>query len=179
MKNAILIESCIIVLIGMWAFTLSSYLYYNNVEIKTRNRAEAQRQNIENCHDEMFKIINQKAKVPVEYRSAFKEIFVDIMNERYGAEEDGSLLKFVKEHNPEFDVSLYKDLMNSIEIERIKFAKEQTRMLDIIREHTNLLTTRPSKCWIANKKIIEYTVISSTYSKEVIQSGIDNQIELF
>lgn len=69
--------------------------------------------------------------------------------------------------------------MNSIEIERIKFAKEQTRMLDIIREHTNLLTTRPSKWFITNKEIIEYTVISSTYSKEVIQSGIDNQIELF
>lgn len=178
MKKAILIGiSCIIVLIGIWAF--SSWMHYNNVENKTRNRAEAQRQNIENCHDEMFKIINQKAKVPVEYRSAFKEIFVDIMNERYGAEEDGSLLKFVKEHNPEFDVSLYKDLMNSIEIERIKFAKEQTRMLDIIREHTNLLTTRPSKWFITNKEIIEYTVISSTYSKEVIQSGIDNQIELF
>lgn len=99
MKKAILIGiSCIIVLIGIWAF--SSWIHYNNVENKTRNRAEAQRQNIENCHDEMFKIINQKAKVPVEYRSAFKEIFVDIMNERYGAEEDGSLLKFVKEHNP-------------------------------------------------------------------------------
>ena len=52
-------------------------------------------------------------------------------------------------------------------------------MLDVIREHNVLLTTVPSKWFISNTETIEYTVISSTRSKAVMETGLDDDVSLF
>ena len=64
-------------------------------------------------------------------------------------------MKWIKESNPNFDVSLYKDLMQSIEIQRSEFQTSQERMLDIIREHETLVKTYPAKWFISDTKPIE------------------------
>jgi hypothetical protein len=69
--------------------------------------------------------------------------------------------------------------MQSIELNREEFRKTQERMLDILREHNVLLTTVPSKWFIKNKETIEYTVISSTRSKVVMDTGLDDDVNLF
>lgn len=53
----------------------------------------------------------------------------------------GTMMKWIKESNPNFDVSLYRDLMQAIEIQRTEFQTSQERMLDIIREHETLTRT--------------------------------------
>ena len=114
------------------------YVNYNNAEVSLRNQAEAQRGKIEATYDQMWKIIQQKAQVPEQYKEAFKEIYTPLIEGRY-SKGDGSLMKWITESNPTFDSSLYKDLMKSIEIERTGFTTSQSRMLDIIREHQTLL----------------------------------------
>ena len=52
-------------------------------------------------------------------------------------------------------------------------------MLDIIREHETLCQTYPSKWFVTNKTPIEYTVISSTKSKMTMETGIDDDVQLF
>jgi hypothetical protein len=89
------------------------------------------------------------------------------------------MMKWIQEANPNFDTSLYKDLMQSIELNREEFRKTQERMLDIIREHEVLLTTVPAKWFVKNKDRIEYTVISSTRSKVVMDTGLDDNVNLF
>lgn len=169
----------IIAIIAMALFTVvGMYISANNQERQLRNLAEAQRGKIETQYDAMWKIIQQKAKVTDEYKDSFKEIFVGIIDGRY-SKGDGSLMKWIQESNPNFDSSMYKDLMNTIDIKRTEFMNTQNRMLDIIREHKNLCMTAPM-CWfIANKAEIEYTIVSSTRTKETIQTGIDDDIELF
>lgn len=88
-------------------------------------------------------------------------------------------MKWIQESNPEFDASLYKDLMQSIEILRTEFQHAQEKELDIIREHTNLCTTYPSKWFVSNKEPIEYTIISSTKSKATMETGLDDDISVF
>ena len=88
-------------------------------------------------------------------------------------------MKWIQEANPNFDTSLYKDLAQSIEIQRTEFQKVQERMIDIKREHEVLLTTVPSKWFISNKTPIEYTIISSTRSKVVMETGLDDDVSLF
>ena len=88
-------------------------------------------------------------------------------------------MKWIQEANPNFDTSLYKDLTQSIEIQRTEFQKVQERMIDIKREHEVLLTTVPSKWFISNKTPIEYTIISSTRSKVVMETGLDDDVSLF
>ena len=177
MKKIIGISIAVIVLIGTIT-VLGMYFSYNNQDARLRAQAEAQRGKIEGVHDKMWKVLQQKAQVSNEYKNAFSEIYPALIEGRY-SQGDGSLMKWIQEANPNFDTSLYKDLMQSIEIQRTEFAKVQERMLDIIREHNVLLTTVPSKWFVSNTELIEYTIISSTRSKTVMTTGLDDDVKLF
>jgi hypothetical protein len=41
------------------------------------------------------------------------------------------MFNWIKEHNPEFNSSLYEDISKSIESERIKFSRVQNKLIDI------------------------------------------------
>ena len=177
MKKIILIALLVILGCGVATFA-GMYFSYNNKEIALRAKAEAQVGKIEGVHDKMWKVLQQKAQVSNEYKDAFSEIYPALIEGRY-SQGDGSLMKWITEANPNFDTSLYKDLMQSIEIQRTEFQKVQEKMLDVIREHNVLLTTVPSKWFISNTETIEYTVISSTRSKAVMETGLDDDVSLF
>lgn len=175
MKNTLIVLG-VIALIGIIGFGMN--VHYNNKEIELRELAEAQKKNIENIFDNMWKILSQKAQVSDQYKDAFKEIYPKLIEGRYSS-GDGSLMKWIQESNPNFDVSLYKDLMKSIEVERAHFTKEQTKVLDIIREHKVLCRKIPGTWFISDQSEIEYTVISSTRSKQVMETGVDDEVDLF
>ena len=178
MKKIVLIT--LLVILGCGAATFAGmYFSYNNKEIALRAKAEAQVGKIEGVHDKMWKVIQQKAQVTTEYKDAFAEIYPEIISGRYSGEGDGSLMKWVTESNPNFDTSLYTDLMQSIEILRSEFQRNQETMLDLIREHKTLCTTYPGRWFISNTMEIEYTIISSTKSKVVMETGIDDDVKLF
>ena len=177
MKKIIGICIAVILTIGIFS-VVGMYFSYNNTDAKLRAQAEAQLGKVEGVHDKMWKVLQQKAQVSNEYKNAFSEIYPDLIEGRY-SQGDGSLMKWITEANPTFDTSLYKDLMLSIELLRTEFQKSQERMLDIIREHNVLLTTVPSKWFISNTERIEYTIISSTRSKTVMTTGLDDDISLF
>ena len=178
MKKIVLIT--LLVILGCGAATFAGmYFSYNNKEIALRAKAEAQIGKIEGVHDKMWKVIQQKAQVTTEYKDAFAEIYPEIISGRYSGEGDGSLMKWVTESNPNFDTSLYTDLMQSIEILRSEFQRNQETMLDLVREHKTLCTTYPGRWFISNTMEIEYTVISSTKSKVVMDTGIDDDVKLF
>ena len=88
-------------------------------------------------------------------------------------------MKWIKESNPNFDTSLYKDVMDAVEIQRTQFMKAQERMLDIKREHDMLCKTYPSKWFITNDSEIEYIVVSSSRSKNAMTTGKDDDVDLF
>ena len=178
MSTKTIISLTIVGLVIIAVITLfSSYMSYNNKEVGLRQEAEAQRGKIEAVHDQMWKIISQKAQVADSYKESFDKIYTHIIEGRY-SKGDGSLMKWITESNPNFDTKLYESLMNSIEIERTNFTKQQERMLDIIREHETLTNTMPAKWFISNNAKIEYTVISSTKTKAVMESGKDDDTSL-
>lgn len=178
MKKIVLIT--LLAILGCGAATFAGmYFSYNNKEIALRAKAEAQVGKIEGVHDKMWKVIQQKAQVTTEYKDAFAEIYPEIISGRYSGEGDGSLMKWVTESNPNFDTSLYSDLMQSIEVLRSEFQRNQETMLDIVREHKTICTTYPGRWFIKNTMEIEYTVISSTKSKVVMETGIDDDVKLF
>ena len=179
--NSIFKSISVIVLLVVLVFslvTVSMYFSYNNTDARLRAQAEAQEGKIETVYDKMWKVLQQKAQVSNEYKESFAEIYPQLIEGRY-SQGDGSLMKWITEANPTFDTSLYKDLMLSIELLRTEFQKSQERMLDIIREHNTLLTSMPSKWFVSNTERIEYTVISSTRSKRVMEERIDDDVDLF
>lgn len=162
----ICIASLLIILIVL-------YFQYNNREIALRKESEAQRGKIEAVRDQMFKVLQEKADVASDYREAFGKIFPDIIAGRY-AHDRNDMMKWIQEANPNFDTSLYKDLMIAIEAQRAQFMNVQARMLDIINQRATLIESYPS-CWfVKNKQDIPYEVISSAATKTVMGSGIDD-----
>ena len=169
--------SLILIIAGVvLAIVLISYFSYSNKEISLRNQSDAQIGKIEGVYDKMWKVIQQKTQVTTEYKEAFKEIYPELIAGRYS---EGELVKWVQEDNPEFDASLYKDLMQSIEILRTEFQIAQEKELDIIREHKNLRQKFPGSLFIGGRKDIEYNIISSTRSKEIMSTGLEDDITLW
>ena len=166
------------VLVVLALIVVGMYIKYNNEEVSLRKEAEAQKGKVETVHDTMWKVIKQKAGVTEEYRDTFEKVFPEIISGRY-SQGDGSTMKWIQESNPEFDTSLYKDLMQAIEVQRMYFNQAQTRMLDIIRQRETLIELIPAKFFISNKSKIDYTIISSTSTQTVVQTGIDDDVDLF
>ena len=166
------------VLVVLALIVVGMYIKYNNEEVSLRKEAEAQKGKVETVHDTMWKVIKQKAGVTEEYRDTFEKVFPEIISGRY-SQGDGSTMKWIQESNPEFDTLLYKDLMQAIEVQRMYFNQAQTRMLDIIRQRETLIELIPAKFFISNKSKIDYTIISSTSTKTVVQTGIDDDVDLF
>lgn len=166
----IIAGTLLVILIGM-------YFSYNNKEIALRKESNAQQGKIESVHDTMWKIINQKAQVSEKYKEAFEKIYPDLIRGRY-SNDQASMVKWIQEQNPNFDTSLYLDLNQSIEVQRTCFSNAQQRMLDILRERETLIESLPAKFFISNKNKIEYIVISSTKTQSIMNSHIDDDIEL-
>jgi hypothetical protein len=159
-------------------FGVFFWVSVNNQEIKLRSKIEAQKEVCEAYYDKLWKVISQKAQVTEQYKEAFKDIYPQLIEGRY-ANDGGSLMKWIVESNPDFDTSLYKDLMSSIEAERAGFFMEQKKLTDLANQHRIIKQTFPNSLIVGNRPDIEIMIVSSTITKKVMESGIDDDVEIF
>ncbi len=165
-----------IIIIIVAAVLLLLVLYYfsvNNRETALRKEAEAQDKAINSIFDTMWKVIKEKASVSEKYRETFEKIYPELISGRY--KDNNTSMKWIQEANPDFDTSLYRELMQAIEAQRMHFQNAQRRMLDILRERETLINSMPQKWFISNRQPIPYTVISSDYANEVMVTRVDNE----
>ena len=158
-------------------FTMSVSATNGEIELKTQ--VEAQQKKCETYFDKMWKILKEKAGVTDQYKKAFEDIYPALIAGRYSGQSDGSLMKWVTESNPTFDASMYKDLMQSIEIERTGFNNEQEHLIDLNREHSALLQKIPSKWFLGGIKEIEIKLITSSRTEKAFETGKEDDIDLF
>ena len=156
----------------MWWFATS------NTEIKLKNQIFAQQKSCETVFDKTWKIISQKAQIADKYKDAFKQIYPELMAGRYNNARGGSMMSWVQESNPNFDVSLYKDLMIAIEAQRNEFNREQQKLIDLKREHDTLRQTFPASIVVGNRKEIVINIVTSSKTKETFVTGEENDIKL-
>lgn len=166
----------ILALVAVWFFM---GMHYRNAEVGLRNGVTAQQKANEASHDTMWKIISQKAQITSEYKDTFSKVYPEIIAGRYGNEKGGSLMKFITEANPNFDISLYKDLMVSIEAERKVFFRNQERLIDLKREHDDVLAKEPGRWFVGDRPKIEIKVVTSSRSDAAFQTGKDDEVDLF
>ncbi len=171
-----LISLGVLVVLGLsivlWAVGVS------NDEIRLRNRANKQQESNQAFYGKLWQILHEKAGVADEYKEAFKEIYVPLIEGRY-SQGDGSLMKWITEHNPQFDASLYKDLMVTIEGQREGFFTEQQKLIDINREHTNMRTTIPKKWIVGKRPELGIVVINPVVATEAFKTGVEPETNLF
>lgn len=143
-------------------------------EVQLRNQISAQQDVNKAVHDTMWKILTDKAGVTNEYKNAFESIYTKMMTARY-ADRQKLLVQFVKESNPNFDSSLFKDLMASIEAERKTFLREQKKLRDLKMAHDTLLDQPPSSIFLAGRAHIDVTIVTSTATEEAFETGKDDK----
>jgi len=154
------------------------YASYSNAEVRLRNQVLAAQKNNEAVFDNTWKIIQQQAGVTSEHKEAFRSIYKDIMDARY-SKDGNTLTKFVMESNPNFDQSLFAKLMTSIEAQRTIFTREQTKLIDLKREHDNLLQTIPSSFFVGGRPAIDIKIVTSGKTNQSFATGEDNDVDLF
>lgn len=174
-KNLTILFGVIVCLLcGVFAWFIMDQ-NYNNEEKTLRNKAEAEIGVLEASVDNCWKKIVQVSKASEKYEQAFKESYTEIFNARY--DDNNPLMNWIKEDNPKLDSSIYKKIQDVIDSERDNVLNQQATVLDVIREHKTLCETWPGNWFIDNKSEIEFKVISSTRTKEIMKTGIDDNID--
>jgi len=171
--------------IFLWVVSIS------NSEISIHQTGDAQQKVCTAFFDKMWKIIHQDAQVADQYKDAFAKIYPDLIAGRY-SKNDGSLMKWITESNPNFDTKLYDKVMAAIEGERNGFFVEQEKLIDIDRQHKTMRQTFPNSMIIgsrhnigyladANGKVIKegIIIITSDVTENVYKSGKENDVDLF
>jgi len=175
-KVVIVVSIILAILVGGYFLMKISY---SNKEITLRNRSDAQQDICKLVYDETWKIIKQKAQVADQYKTAFREIFPELMEGRYGDQRGGALLSFIHESNPEFDVSIYKEISSSIEAQRHKFTGAQSMLRDIKRVHDDLRLRFPSSHFVGDRRELEIKLITSTKTEKIFEEGKEDDISIF
>ena len=175
MKKGLLITLVVVLVVGgalvAWGVGVS------NTEKRLVNKIEAQQEATEVFYTKLWEILKSKAGVTEEYAEQFKEIQFGIMEGRYST--GGEMMKWIQEANPEFDASLYKDLMNSIEGERNGFFIEQKKLVDMEKQHKDMLEVFPKSVILKNRDAVTITVLKNVATKEAFETGTDSSPELF
>lgn len=181
MKKGTIITAVVLIFLGVFTLIgVSKYFSTQNTEIDLRTTTVAQNKKCEAYFDKMWKILKQKAGVTDQYKQAFSEIYPKLIEGRYSANGDGSLMKWITESNPSFDASMYKDLMKSIEIERTGYFNEQATLIDMQREYEAFIKKVPNRWFLGSEiKPIEIKIITSSSTKDAYATGEENDIELF
>jgi hypothetical protein len=160
---------------GMW-------LSASNGEARLRNQITAKQKDNTSQLDNTIKVITQNAQVTQEQREALKDVIVG--NAEARATHGGSLATLVHEAVPNMDqtTATYRQLMNTITAARNSWTENQTALLDLKREHDNLIDTQPSRFFVhtmGGKEKIEVVIVTSTRTDQSFQTGKDDNTDVF
>lgn len=128
--------------------------------------------------DNMWKVIQQSAKFPEQKKEAFRQIFVEYAEART-SDSAGSVMNWVQENSPNFDLSIYDKTQNIIIGSRNGWTMRQTELLGISEQY-NKLYARGLSGFILKTfgfEKIEPKIITSTRTQETFKTGLDDKVE--
>ena len=178
-----ILAGILVILVIVW---FSMKVTYQNKNVRLKNQITAQQTSNTANFDKMYKVLKQTAEVAKAKfdmsKDAFKEIYPALIEGRY-SKGDGTLMKWITESNPTFDLtaagSLYDKLAVAIEANRTEFFIEQQKLIDYNREQHNLLNTWPASMFLEKGDTIAITNVTSKATKEVFATGEENDIDVF
>jgi len=146
---------------------------YQNAYERIDQDIEAQYKKIESNYEKMSRVILQQAGIVNKYSNDFKEIYKGMMTGRYGEKGSQAMWQWIKEQNPQIDSAIYQKLMTTVEAQRQEFDRMQKKVSDMVAESNKMLRTAPSK-WFVDGVIKEAKVVSSSKTKVIMDTGIDD-----
>ena len=142
---------------------------------------EQQKGAIELNLDKGWKLIKQKAQVSDQYVDTYKDIMSDMTKGRY-ENGTGQLMATIQESNPNIDLSILKELGNTIEGIRNENEMVQKKALSLQGEYNKIITGNPMGIILHALNILpklELLLVTSGRTKEAVRTGEDNDVSVF
>jgi hypothetical protein len=182
----IFVVLCVAAVIFVGAYFLLDWTY-NNTNIELRANVQANQKSVENHFDAMWKIIQQVAQVPDhmanQAKEAFKDIYIPLMEGRYGNARGGALMSWISEQNPNYDMQalakLYENVQVVITSQRTDLASRQDQLIDAQRAHIVFMNKKPNRFFVDQTDTISIKLITSEITNEAVRTGQENNIKLF
>ena len=118
------IASILVVIIAIF-----SVIGTNNDCVRMEAGIKAQYSQNQNNYDNMWKKFREASSVASMYTDDLKKVYDSAIKGRY-ANSGKVMMNWIKEHNPSFDASMYKNLQVMIESGRNTFESNQKMLLD-------------------------------------------------
>jgi hypothetical protein len=156
------------------------WVSYSNSEVRLRNTIVAKQRDNQNEMDAMWKNISQTAQVAEKDRSSLMEIMTGYAQARTGTgDASKSIMNWIKESVPQVSSKVFSKLLNIIVSQRDGFKFRQKELLDLKREHDNLIDTFPSSLFVGSRGKIDVVIVTSTRTDNAFKSGKDDETQLF
>lgn len=173
MKTLIVIGATLVVA-GIIIATM--WISISNGEVRLRNQIAAKQRDNQSELDNTQKKIGQAVQVTDLQKQFLMDVIVGNAKARTGG--TGSLATLVKEAVPNVDTSTFNNLMNIITGSRDAFTMRQKELLDLNREHDNMIDTWPSSMIVGSRGKIQVTIVTSARAKDAFSTGEDNDTKL-
>jgi hypothetical protein len=142
-RVAIISIGCLSVVVLFVVIIVGYVISTNNSCVAQEKSIEAQYKQNQNNYDNMWKKFKEIAAVPAMYTEDLKKVYDSAIQKRYGKEGSQAMFQWLKEHNPQFDSSIYKQIQQVIEAGRNSFEANQKMLLDKKRAYETDLDVVP------------------------------------
>lgn len=161
---------------------LISIMGTNNECVQMEASIKAQYDSNRNSYDNMWKKFKESSQVTAMYTEDLKKVYDSAISNRY-QNSTNVMMNWIKEHNPNFDASMYKNLQAMIEGGRNSFESNQKMLLDKKRIYEVQLQSFPNSIitrvlGFPKIDLAKYDIVTSESTEEAFKTKKADEIKL-